>query len=93
MATSLAGSHTLFGPIVSCPGELSDHQGVDACFTMETSLSRSGTFRAPPLIEKTPGYQNSENFLINEELISLSKISHREMEEEYRKNKEVFDMS
>ena len=68
MATSLAGSHTLFGPIVSCPGELSDHQGVDACFTMETSLSRSGTFRAPPLIEKTPGYQNSENFLINEEL-------------------------
>ena len=60
---------------------------MEACIIMDSSPTGPGTFRAAPLIEKDIGYQNSVRFLINEELILLSKISDKTREEELEKIK------
>jgi hypothetical protein len=68
--------------ITDCPANISDHQGVEACITMDSSPSGPRTFRSAPLVEKDTGYQNSVRHLINEELILLSQISDKTRDEE-----------
>ena len=65
---------------------------MEAAITMDSLPSQPGTFRAAPLIEKKPSNKNSVKYLINEEIINLSKISHNDRDEEHRKNKELFDI-
>ena len=74
LSNSMAGK-LKYCKITDCPGNISDHHGVEACIIMDSSPSGPGTFRAAPLVEKDTGYQNSVRYLINEELILLSKIS------------------
>ena len=45
--------------IVSCTGEISDHQGVEAAISMDNSPSGPGTFRASPYLEKNLSYKSS----------------------------------
>ena len=91
LSNSLAGK-LKYCKITNCPKGISDHQGVEACIIMDSSPSGPGTFRAAPLLEKDIGYQHSVRYLINEELILLSKISDKDREEELEKNQKLFDI-
>ena len=46
LSNSLAGK-LKYQKIISCPGELSDHQGVEASITMDSSPSGPGAFELP----------------------------------------------
>ena len=88
LSNSLAGK-LKYCKITDCPADISDHQGVEACITMDSSPSGPGTFRAAPLLEKETGYQNPVRHLINEELILLSQISDKTRDEELGKKSEA----
>ena len=60
---------------------------------MDNSPSGPGTFRASLFLEKKLSYKNSVRFLIHEELLNLSKISHKDRDDELVKNREFFDIS
>ena len=66
--------------------------GVEASITMDNSPSGPVTFRASPFLEKDLSYKNSVKFLTNEELINLSKISHKDRDDELRKNQKIFNI-
>ena len=78
---------------VSCPRDISDHNGVEAEITLDKSPSGPGTFRAMPNIERHEDYKRSVKYLIREELINLANISDLEKEAEHVKNNNLFETS
>ena len=78
---------------VTCPRNISDHNGVEAEITLDKSLSGPGTFRAMPNIERNEIYKRSVKYLIREELINLTNISDLEKEAEHAKNNNLFEIS
>jgi hypothetical protein len=91
LSNSLAGK-LKYCKTTDCPANISDHQGVEACINLNSSPSGPGSFRAAPLVEKDPGYQNSVRHLLNEELILLSQISDKTKDEKLEKKQRLFDL-
>ena len=90
LISSNLASKLQYCKITPCDASISDHQGVEACITLDKTPPGPGLFRANPKIEKDESYQNSVRYLINEELINLCNINDKSKEEEHKKNNELF---
>ena len=79
--------------LIYTPVSISDHWGTKTTFRIEATKEGPGTFRAIPRVEFDPGYRTSIKYLITQEIVELSNLSHTEKLEESRINTKIFSLT
>ena len=79
--------------LIYSPAFISDHWGTKTTFRVEAYKEGPGTLRAIPRVEFDSGYRASIKYLITQELVESSNLSHKEKLEETRINKKIFSLT